>query len=54
MSAQIRVPSTKRMSTPARKLFFKPNCIEVKIRLKIIFRMNGNKIMNEIFFVKYR
>jgi len=41
--AQIRVPSTSKISTAAKRLFCKPNCIGVKIKLKIKFRIKGKR-----------
>lgn len=48
--AQIRVIKTKTMSIDARLRFFKPNCIGVNAKLKIKFKINGNKTKNGTCF----
>jgi hypothetical protein len=40
------------MSSAARRLFFRPNWIEVKIKLKNKFKINGRIIINGICFWK--
>lgn len=46
--AQIRVPRTINISIADRKLFFKPNCKGVNIKLKIKFNKKGKATINGI------
>jgi hypothetical protein len=48
--AHIKVTSTSDISKAANILFFKPNCIGVNIRLKIIFKIKGRATINDICF----
>lgn len=48
--AHIKVMSINDMSMAASMLFFRPNCIGVNIRLKIIFNIKGRAIINDICF----
>ena len=50
--AQMRVPSTRKMSIIARRLFFRPNCNGVKSRLKIIFKINGKTTKKDNLLLK--
>jgi len=50
--AQTSVPGTSKISTAAKRLFFSPNCIGVKEKLKIRFKINGSKTKNGISFLK--
>jgi hypothetical protein len=45
----MRVPKISKISIEAKRLFFRPNCIGVKAKLKIKFKMKGNKTINGIF-----
>jgi hypothetical protein len=48
INAHIRVPNISNISTEAKRLFFNPNCIGVKAKLKIKFKIKGNKTINGI------
>ena len=43
----IRVPRTRSISAPAKRLFFRPNCIGVKEKLKIRLRTKGNTTIKD-------
>ena len=42
----MRVININRISRPANKLFFSPNCSEVKDKLKIMLRIKGSATIN--------
>ncbi len=48
----IKVAKTKIISIHARRLFCKPNCIGVKIKLKNKFNIKGKRTINGICFLK--
>lgn len=48
--AQIKVANTREISNAANKLFFKPNCIGVNIRLKNMFNIKGKATIKDISF----
>ena len=48
--AQTSVPKTKKISIADKMLFFSPNCIDVKEKLKIRFKIKGNIMINGICF----
>jgi hypothetical protein len=48
---QTSVPKTRRMSIAANVLFLRPNWSGVNMRLKTIFKMNGNATMRGISFL---
>jgi len=47
--AQRRVPNTRTMSIPARRLFLNPNCSGVKEKLKIRLSKKGSTTIKGIF-----
>lgn len=52
MSAQMSVPTTSKMSKDARRLYFNPNCIGVKAKLKTRLSANGKATSHGICLVK--
>ena len=53
-SDQTNVTMTKVMSIAASRLLRKPNCMGVKMKLKIRFKINGNNTKNGSCFAIYR